>query len=853
MKFENDYIKVEIIKKELTEEQKELHRERRRKRRPYAITAAALAVAVLAVSLYGHFHRPQSEDAVAVVEDEQAETEAGLLADATYVTADYLATSTQAKYQDKDAFRRSFRDSIDELERDQAIVVHMEYDPYELEGVDDWRLMYGIYQDRELTEEIVASEYTWDAQSHTLTMAPPNRGINRIATSGLDTETVNRYSHSEYIVHDKGSGRDWGNLPTLYLACYYDEKTGEKLDEPEISIITMRAELEDTPVLGYSILEDGRPEFTWTSVEGASEYFICKVTYEEGKGYDSMMYPLGVTADNRWTTELPDYSDYAMANKEFRLYRLSEDQWKDESNYEDYKDEAAPGEVLYWNWGGENAENGICVIAVNEDGTSMISNVFLYSELAPNLPSMAATNTEKEKGFQREYESVEKFPAYDYITMCDGITNQKLIDYHTEEASVTPDRVIYVDEEGNYVSGETIDYLVVPYVVEGTPFSYTMKIPEYDEAGLSEDMKFLEDREEQLRRKSGEKGPEASTDIKEEGDAGTQIRQMEDVTIFANSALAEYLAANMLSGVTAVDVSGFPEAKDMSVVEDAFMEAYYQNPLILGVQGYQIDRKNMIVYVAYDDEATVQAEKQNEIQEKLTEIAGQIFQADMTDEEKELAINQYLCDTISYDEDALVNAEENDFLHVDEQYNDSFTAYGALLNGKCVCSGYAAAFKLLSDTAGLESIVVTGILDGGLSHAWNKIKLEDEWQIVDVTNNDMDYIPNALLNLPGFAGDRILVEDKLFMTDKLIAGYSGENEYKEYYHLMDRFFPVEEMAKQLAADLESKGEAVLRTDYDLDDERFYEITDAVYAIIGEDKSLYGYYWLGVIYLNTTRF
>ncbi len=446
---------------------------------------------------------------------------------------------------------------------------------------------------------------------------------------------------------------------------------------------------------------------------------------------------------------------------------------------------------------------------------------------------------------------MQEFPAYDYVTMCDGVINQKLIDFHTQEASVAPKRVWYTDEEGNFLEGETLNYLEVPYVVEGTPFSYVMQIADYDEGNLKEDMKFLEDREEQLRMRSGDVGPSAMRERNvEPAEQQEEVRQVEGTEIFANSALGEYLAANMLGGVEVIDVSEFPEAKDMSLVEDVFMEAYYQNPLILGVKGYQIDRRKMQVYVTYDDDGAVQARKQKEIQEKVSEVIGEIVTADMTDEETELAINQYLCDTIEYDFDALDNAEENEFMYVDENYNDSFTAYGALINGRCVCSGYAGAFKLLSDEAGLESIVVTGILDGGLSHAWNKIKLDDEWQIVDVTNNDTDYITNALLNLPDFAGERILVEDKSFMLDKKIDDYKGDSENCEYYHMTDRYFPAEDIAEQLANDLQANGEATLRTDYDLDDERFYEITDAVYEIIGDDGDLYGFYWLGVIYLTT---
>lgn len=875
MKFENDYIRIEIEKKELTEEQKEFHRQKRKRQRPYGVTALVLVAAIISVTLYGHYRVPQNENTVPSTESKPdnmtvetgsaAGTDNGakaaseeeisdLLTNATYVTSTRLATSTKEKYKDKSLYDYAYVNPIEDLGREEPIEVHLDFDPYEMEEIENWREICKIYQTPELTGEIVGSSYDWDEETGILKISPSNYMTNGISTSNLDAEMVNRYDHTEYCLFDRGSGLDWGNVGTLYLAYYYDETTGEKLEKPNVSIITLQAELDDTPILNYAILEDGRPEFTWTSVEGVAEYIVCKVVYDYEKGYDHTMTPLGVTTETRWATEAVEFGTLATANKEFRNYRVSEDNWKNESDYEYYSAEYEPGTVVQWEYN-EGQDQGICVIAISEKGTSMISNVYFYSELTPNLPNSLATYTEKENGFARDYEKVEEFPAYDYVTMCDGVTNQKLIDYHTQEASVTPKRIWFTDEEGNYLEGQTLDCLEVPYVVEGTPFSSTMEIIDYNKTNLEADMKLLEDREEQLRKKSGDVGPSAfrGRDFKEAQDEEVQVRQLDDIEIFANSALSEYLAMNMLAGVPAIDLSDFPEAKDTSAVEDAMMEAYYQNPLILGIQAYQIDRKKMILYIAYDEEAAVQAKKQQEIQDKLGEIIGQIITADMTDEEVELAINRYLCDMIVYDDEALVNAQENDFMYVDESFNDSFTAYGALINGKCVCSGYAAAFKLLCDASGLESIVVTGILDGGLSHAWNKIKLENEWQIVDVTNNDTDYIANALLNLPSFAGERVLVEDKDFMSDKLIKQYQGQSEDNEYYHMMEQYYPIEEMAEKLAADLQAAGEATLRTDYDLDDDRFYDITDAVYEIMGDDVDLYGFYWLGVIYLNTTGF
>lgn len=221
----------------------------------------------------------------------------------------------------------------------------------------------------------------------------------------------------------------------------------------------------------------------------------------------------------------------------------------------------------------------------------------------------------------------------------------------------------------------------------------------------------------------------------------------------------------------------------------------------------------------------------------------------MTDYEKETAINEYLCSTIEYDEDALADAEKNNYTSVSEEFNDSFTAYGALLNGKCVCAGYSAAFKLLADEAGLDSIVVTGMMEGTLAHAWNKVKVEDNWEIVDVTNNDNEYLFNALLNLPDYASDKILVEDKDFVLDKSIKNYAAVNTDNEYYRVNNKYFDAKEIAEQLSNELKESGEAVLRTEYDLDDELFYEITDEVYEIMGDEIDLYGYYWMGVIYLN----
>ena len=111
-----------------------------------------------------------------------------------------------------------------------------------------------------------------------------------------------------------------------------------------------------------------------------------------------------------------------------------------------------------------------------------------------------------------------------------------------------------------------------------------------------------------------------------------------------------------------------------------------------------------------------------------------------------------------------------------------------MLNKTGVCSSYAGAFKLLAQQAGLECIVVTGNLDGELPHAWNKIKIDGEWRIVDSTNNDNELILNALLNLPDYAADKVLVEDERFVLDDKVKDYEAKSDDKEFTGIEGKFY-----------------------------------------------------------------
>lgn len=68
-------------------------------------------------------------------------------------------------------------------------------------------------------------------------------------------------------------------------------------------------------------------------------------------------------------------------------------------------------------------------------------------------------------------------------------------------------------------------------------------------------------------------------------------------------------------------------------------------------------------------------------------------------------------------------------------------AYGALIEGKAVCNGYARAYQHLMNEAGIPAWYVKGTSNNPstgapIGHAWNLIKLDGQWYYTDVTWDD---------------------------------------------------------------------------------------------------------------------
>ena len=756
---------------------------------------------------------------------------------AQVMEASKLAQNIREKYADEEKYE--YTEPLKDVGRDEKLTLQMGFDIKNGE-FSEYTQIVNVFQDAELTHP-AGSHFKWDEETQVLSVTPPRWEVGGISSSILSEEDPG-YSPTTYSLFDKGELKDWGNLPQYYLVQYVDTETGEALEKPKVTVFTVDHEVSTAPKLNVRINDEGKPVFQWKKVRGAEKYYVMNLTYTEESGFSGNGMVRGKTEETEW---IPD----SMA--QFITYEVSEAERSEAYYIEKYGEgtEAIPRDSEYGTY--------YCVIAASEDGTSAISNVIDVKDIARKVPFTEEVGMSLAES-SNYVDNFQSMPSYKWVTMCDGTLVQKLINYDFEHADPTTETWgEYEKEDMSDLRLVEVDIVKIPYTIDGTDFTGMVIVENYDPDTWEEEIEKIRQRQEDLRSKGGARDIEMTEEEAddEEGEKEEDFADSEaesnvettDYAVTANSALSEYLAVNMMSGNTRIDLEEFPESADTAYLLDAWEEAVYQNPMVLGVRSAAVLGDGDVLEVEYDTDADVIRQKQREIQAEVQSVVSDIITDDMTELEKELAINQYLCDTAEYDMKALENAEENDFAEVDGEFNDSFTPYGVLINKTGVCSSYAGAFKLLADEAGLESIVVTGYLEGDLPHAWNKVKIDGQWQIVDSTNNDNELILNALLNLPDNAARKVLVEDERYVLDEKLSDYEAPTDENEYYHIEDKFYGEEQIAEPLTAALAEEGRAVLRTKYNLSDKEFAEIAEKVLDEYGEAE-VSGGYWLGVIYL-----
>ncbi len=171
-------------------------------------------------------------------------------------------------------------------------------------------------------------------------------------------------------------------------------------------------------------------------------------------------------------------------------------------------------------------------------------------------------------------------------------------------------------------------------------------------------------------------------------------------------------------------------------------------------------------------------EECNDMRENLQTTVTEIVEAmpDGLDEYgKELYIHDYIVSNCEY-----------------ESCDDDSTAYGCLVNGYAVCSGYSRATMLLLNEVGIESILIggTGISDsqGSISHMWNVVWIDGEPYQLDTTWDDPTgsnntYIYHMFFNVTSelISIDHIDQSPEITCTATSASYFVRENMYFDTY------------------------------------------------------------------------
>lgn len=107
----------------------------------------------------------------------------------------------------------------------------------------------------------------------------------------------------------------------------------------------------------------------------------------------------------------------------------------------------------------------------------------------------------------------------------------------------------------------------------------------------------------------------------------------------------------------------------------------------------------------------------------------------------------YGCETVLQKADAIHGYLAENCMYDDALSDVSYTAYGALINGKAVCQGYSAAFNVLCKKADVKSASASND-----EHMWNVVLADGKLYHYDVTYDDgADGVLDTYKGIPEYA------------------------------------------------------------------------------------------------------
>jgi hypothetical protein len=610
--------------------------------------------------------------------------------------------------------------------------------------------------------------------------------------------------------YDFSQRNEWGLYNHYYLVQYYDLESGKRLKKPIVTVFTVDAPLE-TPKMKVKAEDDNSYTFSWDEVSNADEYYLMRVDFDHSG--DPSFTVIADTKDTSWNSK-KDGKYITNVNSEiFKAFNNAKDEQyaSDSTNWCEYGDVAALGSTFG-------------VIAKDGNTFSSMSNLDPTKTNREDIVCQTATLAFSESNIASTLETIEQIPYQLPATSCDGNTINAEVRLDTKNMTIEADG------------------LHIPYNLQNDSVYSEFVITTYNldtyEKDVENKNKSISDtyKKETSHIYTYQSTKAVAFDVKESN-------TMPDVkdSMYGTTDLETFITPNMIDGAALIDISNFDDYSS-DYIYDLLEQIITQNPIILKANDYYFDTNEDKIYIQYYTNRTLQQQTQQSIRDEVTRITSEIITPEMSDVDKVYAINQYICDITAYD----YPASEADDDTRSKDYYYANTVEGVFLRKSAVCEGYAAAFMLLADAAGLDSIMVTGYPSDApdVRHAWNRVLIDDQWYVVDPTYNDSES-PNSVVLLADATADTLYKEDEWFLVDEDLDKYqaTGDDIY-EYYRTKGLNVTTSNAASVIINQLQGNSSATVRLPMDTTDAQYDNIGQSVANGLG--RSITYYYLNGVM-------
>ena len=209
------------------------------------------------------------------------------------------------------------------------------------------------------------------------------------------------------------------------------------------------------------------------------------------------------------------------------------------------------------------------------------------------------------------------------------------------------------------------------------------------------------------------------------------MRKQQDLYYFSNLEITEQnLYVEILYALENYADDMKVSTTDTAMIDKIFQCVLMDHPEIFYTDGYSFVKYTLgeeVQKITFKGTYTYSQEEKKEKEAQIEEAVFKILagiEADATDYEKV----KYVYETIIHQTEYDLESEDNQNI------------CSVFLNRRSVCQGYAKAVQYLLTKLNIPAVLVIGTVETGEGHAWNLVKINNQYYYLDATWGDASYM-----------------------------------------------------------------------------------------------------------------